>query len=78
MGDAAVAGVERLDDFLKITGSEILDHPGTITHQQAIGRSVREYEKYKELHKNDLCEAERHFVPQIEEKAKNLERRKVS
>ncbi len=64
--------IERLDDFLKMTGSGVLDHPGTISHQQAVDKAAREYEKYKELHKNDLSEAEHHFVRQIEQKAKEL------
>lgn len=28
--------IARLDDFLRMTGSEILDHAGTISHQQAL------------------------------------------
>ena len=64
--------IERLDEFLKMAGSEILDHAGTVSHQQAIEKSEREYAKYKELHKNELSEAERHFVSQIEETAKKL------
>ena len=64
--------IERLDDFLKMTGSGVLDHVGTVSHQQAVDKAAREYEKYKELHKNDLSEAEHHFVRQIEQKAKEL------
>lgn len=64
--------IERLDEFLKMTGSEILDHAGTVSHQQAIEKSATEYAKYKELYKNELSEAERHFVSQIEETAKKL------
>ncbi|MGB7207081.1 MAG: virulence RhuM family protein [Pyrinomonadaceae bacterium] len=58
--------IERLDDFLEMTGSNALDHAGTISHQQAVEKATREYEKYKELHKNDLSEAELDFVKQIE------------
>ena len=68
--------IERLDDFLKMTGSEILGHGGTISHQQAIGKAAREYAKYKELHQNDLSLAEGHFVRQIEQKAKELKPKK--
>lgn len=64
--------IERLDEFLKMTGSEILDHAGTVSHQQAIEKSSIEYAKYKELHKNELSEAERHFVSHIEQVAKKL------
>ena len=65
--------VARLDDFLRMTGSEILDHRGTVSHEQAIERSAREYAKFKELHKNELSEAERHFVAQFENSAKTLQ-----
>ena len=65
--------IARLDDFLRMTGSEILDHRGTVSHEQAIERSAREYAKFKELHKNELSEAERHFVAQFENSAKTLQ-----
>ncbi len=68
--------VERLDDFLEMTGSEILGHGGDISHQQAIDKAAGEYAKYKELHKNDLSLAETHFVRQIEQKAKELKPKK--
>ena len=68
--------IERLDDFLEMTGSNALDHAGTISHQQAVEKATREYEKYKELHKNDLSEAELDFVKQIELTAIKLERKK--
>lgn len=68
--------VERLDDFLKMTGSEILDHTGTVSHKKAVEKAEREYAKYKELHKNDLSKAERHFVQHIEQKAKELKPKK--
>ena len=68
--------VERLDDFLKMTGSEILDHAGTISHQQAIEKAAAEYSKFKELHKGDLSIAETDFVRQIEQTVKTLKPKK--
>ncbi|MFN0278858.1 MAG: virulence RhuM family protein [Pyrinomonadaceae bacterium] len=68
--------IKRLDDFLKMTGSEILEHGGDVSHQQAIEKASKEYAKYKELHKNDMSLAETHFVRQIEEKAKELKPKK--
>ncbi len=65
--------IERLDDFLKMTGNEILQNAGTISHQQAIDKANKEYEKYKELTKNELSEAEKHFIKQIEKSAKKIE-----
>ena len=68
--------VERLDDFLKMTGSEILDHAGSISHQQAIEKAAVEYSKFKELHKGDLSIAETDFVRQIEQTVKTLKPKK--
>lgn len=67
---------ERLDDFLKMTGSEILDHAGTISHQQAVEKAAVEYSKFKELHKGDLSIAENDFVRQIEQTVKTLKPKK--
>ena len=68
--------VERLDDFLKMTGNDILQHAGTVSHQQALKKAKEEYEKYKEQTKNELTEAEKHFVKQIESTTKKLNPKK--
>lgn len=68
--------IERLDDFLRMTGNDILQHAGTISHQQALKKANAEYEKYKEQTKNELTEAEKHFVKQIETTAKKLNQKK--
>lgn len=68
--------IERLDDFLRMTGNDILQHAGTISHQQALKKANAEYEKYKEQTKNELTEAEKHFVKQIEGTAKKLNPKK--
>jgi hypothetical protein len=64
--------VERLDDFLRMTGNDILQNAGTISHQQALKKAGQEYEKYKERTKNELSQVEKHFVEQIEQTAKKL------
>jgi len=64
--------IERLDDFLKMTGNDILQHAGTISHERALKRANAEYQKYKELTKNELSEAEKHFIKHIESTANNL------
>jgi hypothetical protein len=68
--------IERLDDFLKMTGNDILKHAGTISHERALKKANSEYQKYKELTKNELSEAEKHFVKQIETTAKKLNPKK--
>ena len=64
--------IERLDDFVKMTGNNILQNAGTISHQQALKKANAEYEKYKEQTKNTLSEAEKHFVKHIESTAKKI------
>lgn len=68
--------IERLDDFVKMTGNNILQNAGSISHQQALKKAKAEYEKYKEITKNELSEAEKHFVKQIETTAKKLHPKK--
>ncbi len=68
--------IERLDDFLRMTGNDILLHAGTISHQQALKKATAEYEKYSEQIKNELTEAEKHFVKQLESTAKKLKPQK--
>jgi hypothetical protein len=67
--------VERLDDFLKMTGREILSHSGKISHQQAIEKAKIEYEKYKEQTKNQLSKVDNDFIRQIEEGEKRMKKR---
>ena len=63
---------ERLNDFLKMTGREILQHNGTISHQQAIDKAKVSFEKHKEQHKNRLSQVEEDFIKQIESAEKRL------
>lgn len=64
--------INRLDDFLKITGNNILENAGTISHQQAIEKANKEYQKYKDKTKNNISEVEKHFINQLETEAKKL------
>jgi hypothetical protein len=63
---------ECLDDFLKMTGQKILEDAGRISHQMALDKAENEYDKYKELTKNELSEVEKHFINQLEETNKKL------
>ncbi|HUM51689.1 MAG TPA: virulence RhuM family protein [Chitinophagales bacterium] len=69
--------IERLDDFVKMTGNNVLQNAGTVSHTQALNKANAEYEKYKEQTKNQLSEAEKHFVKQIETTAKKLSAKKT-
>lgn len=66
--------IERLDDFLKMSGQEILNHLGTISHDKAIEKAKLEFEKFKELTKNELSKVEKDFIIQIENTSKKLKK----
>ena len=68
--------IERLDDFLKMTGNEILQNAGEISHKQAIEKAQIEYEKYKEIIVNEMSTVEQHFIEQIENSSKKIEPKK--
>jgi len=64
--------VQRLDDFLKMTGREILSHAGTVSHEDALGKAQTEYDKYRQKHLNDPSPVDKHFIEATEE-VKKLE-----
>jgi hypothetical protein len=66
--------VGKIDEFIKISGNDILEHLGKISHQQAIEKANVEYEKYKELTKNEISQAEIHFIAHIEKTTKHLKK----
>ena len=42
--------INELDDFLKLTRKDILNHKGIVSHEQALKKSHEEYDKYMESH----------------------------
>jgi hypothetical protein len=64
--------VARLDDFLKMTGKDILDNAGKISHKIAMQKAHSEYEKHKESLKDELSKVEKDFIEYIDETAKML------
>lgn len=64
--------IERLDDFVKMTGNMVLQHAGSISHQQALEKANMEYEKYKVQTKNELSQVEKHFIEHLEKTTKKL------
>ena len=49
--------IQRLDAIIQLNGRELLTHAGKISHQLAIEKSNREYEKYRESQKQQQREA---------------------
>lgn len=53
--------VAKLDDFLKLSGRDLLTHAGTISHEEAIERAQIEYEKHRAIRINQPSPVEKHF-----------------
>jgi hypothetical protein len=68
--------IERLDDFIRMTGSEILLHAGKISHDKAIEKAKIEYSKFHDLQKDQLSNVEKDFIKQLEEVEKSIQSKK--
>ena len=70
--------ISRLDDFLRMTGNDILQHVGSISHDQALQKAEIEYARYREKTKDDLSAVEEDFIQFIDSTGKALEKKKKS
>jgi len=67
--------IAKLDDFLKLSGREILTHAGRISHEEALEKAHEEYEKYRQAQLAAPTEVEKHFV-EAEREFRQIERMK--
>ena len=65
--------VARLDDYLRMTDSEVLQMAGKGSHALAEQKAKEEYQKYKKLHSGELSRVEQAFLESVEATAKRLE-----
>ena len=65
--------VARLDDYLRMTDSEVLQNAGKVSHALAEQKAKEEYQKYKKLHSGELSRVEQAFLESVEATAKRLE-----
>lgn len=63
---------ERLNDFLKLTGRNVLDHAGKISAEVARLKADAEYDKFKERTQYELSPVEQHFIASLEAAQKKL------
>jgi len=63
--------IVRLNEFLTMTGRELLTHPGTVSHESALGKAYDEYEKYRLKQLGNPSEVEKHFI-EAEKELKKL------
>ena len=64
--------INILDDFLRISRKDILNHAGKISAKLAKEKADQEYDKFKERTKNNLSPVEIHFLENFEREQKRL------
>lgn len=64
--------IQKLDDFLKLSGKELLSHAGKISAELAKQKADTEYDKFKERTAYNLSPVEIHFLENFEKEQKKL------
>ncbi len=64
--------IQKLDDFLKLSGKDLLTHAGTISSEVAKLKADTEYDKFKERTQYQLSTVELHFIENFEREQKKL------
>ena len=67
--------INRLHQFLTMTGRELLTHAGSISHEAALKKAHEEYEKYNMKKLEEPTEVEKHFI-EAEKELKAIENAK--
>lgn len=68
--------VNKLDDFLQMSDSEVLQNAGTISHEMALAKAGEEYSKYKKQNIDELSQVEKDFIESAKKVQKMLESKK--
>lgn len=64
--------IQKLDDFLKLSGKELLTHAGSISAEVAKLKANEEYDKFRERTQYQLSPVEIHFLEAFEAERKRL------
>lgn len=59
--------VAKMNEFLRLSGRELLVHAGSISHEEALAKARDEYEKYRKAHLEDASPVEEHFLQAAKE-----------
>lgn len=68
--------VNKLDDFLQMSDSEVLQNAGKISHEMALAKANEEYSKYKKQNIDELSQVEKDFIESAKKVQKMLESKK--
>lgn len=65
--------IQKLDDFMKLSGRDILTNAGKISHEIAKEKADIEFKKYKDSRKSSITKVERDFISSIDSVSKKLD-----
>ncbi|MDH4319677.1 MAG: virulence RhuM family protein, partial [Desulfobulbaceae bacterium] len=65
--------IDRLRQFLTMTGRDLLTHAGGVSHEKAMKKAHEEYEKFRLQQLAEPTEVEKHFV-EAEEEVKRIDK----
>ena len=66
--------IQKLDDFLKLSGKDLLNHAGTISAEVAKIKAISEYDNFKERVQYQPSPIEIHFIENFEREQKKLKK----
>ena len=64
--------IQKLDDFLKLSGKELLNHAGSVSAEVAKLKANEEYDKFRERTPYQLSPVEIHFLEAFEAERKRI------
>jgi hypothetical protein len=64
--------IAKLDDFLKFNDRDILSHSGKVSHEEALKKAYKEYERYWKERLDEPTRVERQFLEEVK-KMKQIE-----
>lgn len=64
--------IQKLDDFLKLSGKELLNHASSISAEVAKLKADTEYDKFKQRTLDNLSAVEIHYIENFEKVSKKL------
>lgn len=70
--------IDKLDGFLRLSGREVLEHAGKVSHQRALDKARKEFEAFRLSQAGEKSPVERDFeaaARALEEKGKGMARR---
>lgn len=64
--------ITKLDDFLQLSGRDILSHAGKVSHNAALEKAHEEYQKFRKTRLTQPTNVEKHFI-EAEKELKQIE-----